>query len=244
MPTIRVPLPSAAAWCTPWAGADSLSIGGGGRGVGQSQNGTFTTGAGGSAVIVAPQGIGHVAGFPDWDGIFVSYNGQEGTATVDADGAVHLSDGAANIQVWGQPVLDYDLTVDANTTLRVIKNTYDNNPATLTLSAGRTLTNHGEVRVDEGGKVVVQEGAGALNNTNTLWLDNGVIELWGRPCAGTGRRQGAWAPAGAHPAYGRYGAVHSGPNLHRQCNRAGRGGDASDHVELYGPATQARRITP
>ena len=174
-------------------GADSLSIGGGGRGVGQSQNGTFTTGAGGSAVIVAPQGIGHVAGFPDWDGIFVSYNGQEGTATVDADGAVHLSDGAANIQVWGQPVLDYDLTVDANTTLRVIKNTYDNNPATLTLSAGRTLTNHGEVRVDEGSKVVMQEDAGALNNTGTLWLNNGVIELWGghAQAQGGGRVLGA-----------------------------------------------------
>ena len=134
-----------------------------------------------------------MAGFPDWDGIFVSYNGQEGTATVDADGAVHLSDGAANIQVWGQPVLDYDLTVDANTTLRVIKNTYDNNPATLTLSAGRTLTNHGEVRVDEGSKVVMQEDAGALNNTGTLWLNNGVIELWGghAQAQGGGRVLGA-----------------------------------------------------
>jgi len=167
-------------------GADSLSIGGGGRGVGQSQNGTFTTGAGGSAVIVAPQGIGHVAGYPDWDGIFVSYNGQESTATVGADGAVHLNDSTANIQVWGQPVLDYDLTVEANTTLRVIKNTYDNNPVTLTLSAGRTLTNHGEVHVEDDSKVVMQEGAGALNNTGTLWLNNGVIELWGGPAQAQG----------------------------------------------------------
>lgn len=167
-------------------GANSSSIGAGGRGIGERGNGTFSTGENGSAVIVAPQGIGHVAGFPDWDGIFVSYDGQEGTATVGADGAVHLNDSAANIQVWGQPVLDYDLTVDANTTLRVIKNDRNDAPATLTLSAGRTLTNHGEVRVDEGSKVVVQEGAGALNNTGTLWLDNGVVELWGGPSQAQG----------------------------------------------------------
>ena len=71
--------------------------------------------------------------------------------------------------MWGQPVLDYDLTVEANTTLRVIKNTYDNNPVTLTLSAGRTLTNHGEVHVEDDSKVVMQEGAGALNNTCLLY---------------------------------------------------------------------------
>lgn len=167
-------------------GADSLSIGAGGRGVGDSGSGTFSTGENGSAVIVAPQGIGNVEGFPDWDGIFVSYDGQEGTATVGADGAVHLNDSRANIQVWGQPVLDYDLTVDADTTLRVIMNDRNDTSATLTLSAGRTLTNHGEVRVDEGSKVVVQEGAGALNNTGTLWLDNGVVELWGGPAQAQG----------------------------------------------------------
>lgn len=166
---------------------DSLSIGAGGRGVGSSGSGTFTTGTDGNAVIVAPQGIGHVAGYADWDGIFVSYNGQQGTATVGADGVVHLNDSTANIQVWGQPVLNYDLAVGAGTTLHVIKNDRNSAPATLTVSAGHTLENHGEVHVDEGSKVVLEEGAGALNNTGTLWLDNGVIELWGGPAQAQGQ---------------------------------------------------------
>ena len=166
---------------------DSLSIGAGGRGVGSSGSGTFTTGTDGNAVIVAPQGIGHVAGYADWDGIFVSYDGQQGTATVGADGVVHLNDSTANIQVWGQPVLNYDLAVGAGTTLRVIKNDRNSAPATLTVSAGHTLENHGEVRVDEGSKMVLEEGAGALNNAGTLWLDSGVIELWGGPAQAQGQ---------------------------------------------------------
>lgn len=165
---------------------DSLSIGAGGRGVGSSGSGTFTTGTGGNAVIVAPQGIGHVAGYADWDGIFVSYNGQQGTATVGADGVVHLNDSKANIQVWGQPVLDYDLAVDAGTTLHVVKNDRNGAPASLTVAAGHTLSNSGQVRVDEGSKVVLQEGANALNNTNELWLDGGVVELWGGPAQAQG----------------------------------------------------------
>lgn len=72
---------------------------------------------------------------------------------------MHLNDSTANIQVWGQPVLNYDLAVGAGTTLRVIKNDRNSAPATLTVSAGHTLENHGEVRVDEGSKVVLEEGA-------------------------------------------------------------------------------------
>lgn len=39
-------------------GADSTSIGSGNRAIGTSDNGAFTTGTGGNAVIVAPDGIG------------------------------------------------------------------------------------------------------------------------------------------------------------------------------------------
>lgn len=167
-------------------GNDALSIGGGGRGVGDSDNGTFATGADGNAVIVAPQGIGHVADYANWNGIFVSYQGGETTATVGSDGVVHVNDSAANIQVWGNPVLDYDLAVDAGTTLRVVKNDRNGAPASLTVAAGHSLANSGQVRVDEGSKVVLQEGANALNNTNELWLDGGVVELWGGPAQAQG----------------------------------------------------------
>lgn len=44
-------------------------------------------------------------------------------------GVVHLNDSTANIQVWGQPVLNYDLAVGAGTTLRVIKNDRNSAPA-------------------------------------------------------------------------------------------------------------------
>ena len=170
-------------------GADALSIGGGGRSVGDSENGTFTTGSGGNAVIVAPQGIGHVAGYPDWDGIFVSYNGQESTATVGADGAVHLNDSTATIEIWGQPVLDYDLAVEAGTTFVVRRNDRNDAPSSLTVSSGHTLANAGEVRVERECTLVLQEGAPALNNTGVLRLDSGVVELWGGPAQAQGGGQ-------------------------------------------------------
>ena len=170
-------------------GADAPSIGGGGRSVGDSENGTFTTGSGGNAVIVAPQGIGHVAGYPDWDGIFVSYNGQESTATVGADGAVHLNDSTATIEIWGQPVLDYDLAVEAGTTFVVRRNDRNDAPSSLTVSSGHTLANAGEVRVERECTLVLQEGAPALNNTGVLRLDSGVVELWGGPAQAQGGGQ-------------------------------------------------------
>ena len=180
-------------------GADALSIGGGGRSVGDSENGTFTTGSGGNAVIVAPQGIGHVAGYPDWDGIFVSYNGQESTATVGADGAVHLNDSTATIEIWGQPVLDYDLAVEAGTTFVVRRNDRNDAPRRLPFPPGTRWRTPARCAWKGNARLFYREGAPALNNTGVLRLDSGVVELWGGPAQATGRRAGDWHWAGAHP---------------------------------------------
>lgn len=127
-------------------GADSMSIGAGGRGIGESGNGVFTTGANGNAVIVAPDGIGDPSDNLNWDGIFISYQGNENSATVNGN-TVALNDSAANIQVWGEPVIDYNLTVASGTTLKIIDNDRNNKGATLGVAKGSTLTNNGTIEL-------------------------------------------------------------------------------------------------
>ena len=145
---------------------DMASIGGGGSIIGDTDHGTFSTGTNGNAVIVAPNGIGANQNAREWDGIFVSYSGDENSATMDRNGNVTLNDSDANIQVWGEPVLDYDLTVDNGTTLRITANDRNRESATLTMENGSTLTNRGTIELgtstvpDDTSYLILEDGKG------------------------------------------------------------------------------------
>lgn len=157
-------------------GADSTSIGSGNRAIGTSNNGAFTTGTGGNAVIVAPDGIGDPSGFADWDGIFISYEGNNTSATVGEDGTVHLNDTEANIQVWGEPVIDYPLVVESGTELRVVQNDRNYAYATLEIGQDGKLTNNGTVTVDEGSTLILREGLDQTDGSGTLEC-TGTVKL-------------------------------------------------------------------
>ena len=157
-------------------GADSTSIGSGNRAIGTSDNGAFTTGTGGNAVIVAPDGIGDPSGFADWDGIFISYEGSNTSATVGEDGTVHLNDTEANIQVWGEPVIDYPLVVESGTELRVVQNDRNYAYATLEIGQDGKLTNNGTVTVDEGSTLILLEGLDQTDGSGTLEC-TGTVKL-------------------------------------------------------------------
>ena len=157
-------------------GADSTSIGSGNRAIGTSDNGAFTTGTGGNAVIVAPDGIGDPSGFADWDGIFISYEGSNTSATVGEDGTVHLNDTEANIQVWGEPVIDYPLVVESGTELLVVQNDRNYAYATLEIGQDGKLTNNGTVTVDEGSTLILLEGLDQTDGSGTLEC-TGTVKL-------------------------------------------------------------------
>ena len=157
-------------------GADSTSIGSGNRAIGTSDNGAFTTGTGGNAVIVAPDGIGDPSGFADWDGIFISYEGSNTSATVGEDGTVHLNDTEANIQVRGEPVIDYPLVVGSGTELRVVQNDRNYAYATLEIGQDGKLTNNGTVTVDEGSTLILREGLDQTDGSGTLEC-TGTVKL-------------------------------------------------------------------
>ena len=153
-----------------------LVIGGGGRDIGESGNGTFTTGTDGNAVIIAPKGIGDFSQYESWDGIFVNWDQQFSEGNVDAatmaNGAVTLNDANANFQVWGEPKVDYPLTVASGSTLRIVNNTRNNAGATLDMVAGGTLTNNGTIVLDgrEGNSsyLVLREGRSQTAGNGTL----------------------------------------------------------------------------
>ena len=157
-------------------GADSTSIGSGNRAIGTSDNGAFTTGTGGNAVIVAPDGIGDPSGFADWDGIFISYEGSNTSATVGEDGTVHLNDTEANIQVWGEPVIDYPFVVESGTELLVVQNDRNYAYATLEIGQDGKLTNNGTVTVDEGSTLILREGLDQTDGSGTLEC-TGTVKL-------------------------------------------------------------------
>ena len=158
---------------------DMPSIGGGGHITGGVSHGTFSTnkpdGSKGNAVIVAPNGIGANQNAAEWDGIFCSYGSDENTATV-SNGTVVLSGGNANIQVWGDPELNYNLTVQNGADLRIVANNRNNASATLTMGAGYMLTNNSTITLGTGdadtsylilkGGVEKTDGSGTLNVSN------------------------------------------------------------------------------
>ena len=124
----------------------------------------------GNAVIVAPNGIGANQGFADWDAIFCSYNSDETTAAVESDGTVILNDNNATIEVWGDPILDYDLTVASATTLSIKANDRTKQPVSLTMDAGSTLTNNGEIELS---------GTNSSSDTSYLILKGDVDQTRG-----------------------------------------------------------------
>lgn len=153
-------------------GDGAMSIGAGGREIGDNTSGTFSTGTGGNAVIVAPDGIGPTTGYENWDGIFVSYEGTEGTATavLDQNGdidTVTLNDTGSNIQVWGEPSLDYNLTIANGTVLRVVANDRNWDYSALQMEAGTTLTNNGSIVL------------GRMTDVPAGETDESMLVLWG-----------------------------------------------------------------
>lgn len=153
-------------------GDGAMSIGAGGREIGDNTSGTFSTGTDGNAVIVAPDGIGPTAGYENWDGIFASYEGAEGTATatLDQNGAVDtvtLNDTGSNIQVWGEPSLDYNLTIASGTTLRVVANDRNWDYSALQMETGTTLTNNGSIVL------------GRMTDVPAGETDESMLVLWG-----------------------------------------------------------------
>ena len=170
---------------------DMPSIGGGGHITGDVSHGTFSTGSNGNAVIVAPNGIGANQNAAEWDGIFASRGSNENTVRVE-NGTVVLNDNDANIQVWGDPVLDYDLTIEDGTTLKIHKDDRGvNNDVSLTMEKGNTLTNNGTIVLgsskDETSYLILEDGVkdtdgnGMLNCTKPsavkLPLTDGLVTM-------------------------------------------------------------------
>ena len=153
-------------------GDASPSIGGGYKLIGEVDNGDFSTGTDGHAVIIAPQGIGNPRGADKWDGIFASRGSNENSVRVE-NGTVVLNDNDANIQVWGDPVLDYDLTIEDGTTLKIHKDDRGvNNAVSLTMKDGSTLTNNGTIVLgsseDETSYLILEGGVKDTDGNGTL----------------------------------------------------------------------------
>ena len=179
-----------------------VSIGGGGSVAGNAAHGTFSTGAHGSAVIAAPHGIGARGNAKDWDGIFCSYGSNENTAVMKGD-AVVLS-GSGIIQVWGDPVLEYDLTVSNGANLQILKDSEGvHGAAALTMGESSTLTNNGSITLGTGetdasalilkGGVEKTAGSGTLTVTQPavvkVPLTDGLVSVNPEQTVYNGRKQ-------------------------------------------------------
>ena len=106
--------------------ADQTSIGGGGHATSGLNNGTFTTGAGGNAVIFAPRGVGDMSGVADWDCILLESTRDEGTEdqlvdySQDPNGRVNVTFKGGTPQVYGDVKADYNSQVNAPASLRIV----------------------------------------------------------------------------------------------------------------------------
>lgn len=156
-----------------------VSIGGGSRVIGGTNSGAFSTGTDGNAVIVAPDGIGSNAGYKDWDGIFLGYNADENSAKLVGDTVV-FDDSDANIQVWGTPKMDKNITVNQGTTLKVIQENFSGASSTLTMPEDKILNNNGEIVVGITGgigtdtsKLVLEGGKEKTAGNGELSVDGG-----------------------------------------------------------------------
>lgn len=166
--------------------ADQTSIGGGGHATGGLNNGTFTTGENGNAVIFAPWGIGDMSGVADWDCILLESTRDEGTEdqlvnySQDPNGRVNVTFKGGTPQVYGDVKADYDIQVNAPASLRIETDidldgdpdTPNNEPSTLTMLSGTRLINNNEAS-DPGIAGI------ALMPGSTLVLQDGVSQCWG-----------------------------------------------------------------
>ncbi|WP_291290529.1 hypothetical protein [Enorma sp.] len=159
------------------------SIGGGGSLLGSTDNGTFTTGTNGNAVIAAPWGIGDTSDVANWDCIlleptrestseiqFVNYDTATNTITFDG----------GTPRVYGDVEADYNITINSPASLRVDTeidldgdpSTPNNAPSTLTMKSGTTLTNN-NASSDPGIAGI------ALMPGSTLVLEDGTSQCQG-----------------------------------------------------------------
>lgn len=129
----------------------------------KTENGTFTTGKDGNAVIMAAQGIGDQSAKSEWDAIIFTSGADENSVTI-ADNTVTLNDSDAEILVFGQPVIDYNLVVSADTVLKVKQNQIDNKYY------------DSDLRIAENGKLI-NEGRIELGSKSDASTDHSYITL-------------------------------------------------------------------
>lgn len=129
----------------------------------KTENGTFTTGKDGNAVIMAAQGIGDQSTKSEWDAIVFTSGADENSVTL-ADNTVTLNDSDAEILVFGQPVIDYNLVVSADTVLKVKQNQIDNKYY------------NSDLRIAENGKLI-NEGRIELGSKSDASTDSSYITL-------------------------------------------------------------------
>lgn len=129
----------------------------------KTENGTFTTGKDGNAVIMAAQGIGDQSAKSEWDAIIFISGADENSVTL-ADNTVTLNDSDAEILVFGQPVIDYNLVVSADTVLKVKQNQIDNKYY------------DSDLRIAENGKLI-NEGRIELGSKSDASTDHSYITL-------------------------------------------------------------------
>lgn len=159
------------------------SIGGGGSLLGSTDNGTFTTGTNGNAVIAAPWGIGDTSDVANWDCIlleptrestseiqFVNYDAATNTITFEG----------GTPRVYGDVEADYNITINSPASLRVDTeidldgdpSTPNNAPSTLTMKSGTTLTNNNKSSDPGIAGIALMPGA-------TLVLEDGTSQCLG-----------------------------------------------------------------
>lgn len=163
------------------------SIGGGGSLLGSTDNGTFTTGTNGNAVIAAPWGIGDTSDVANWDCIlleptrestseiqFVNYDATMNTITFEG----------GTPRVYGDVEADYNITINSPASLRVDTeidldgdpSTPNNAPSTLTMKSGTTLTNNNKssdpgiagIALMPGSTLVLEDGTSQCQGSGTM----------------------------------------------------------------------------
>ncbi len=116
----------------------------------KTENGTFTTGKDGKAVIVAAQGIGDQSTKSEWDAVIFTSGADENSVTLSGN-TVTLNDSDAEISVFGQPLIDYNLEISTDTTLKVKQNKIDSRyyDSDLRIAENGKLINNGKIELGE-----------------------------------------------------------------------------------------------
>ena len=116
----------------------------------KTENGTFTTGKDGKAVIVAAQGIGDQSTKSEWDAVIFTSGADENSVALSGN-TVTLNDSDAEISVFGQPLIDYNLEISTDTTLKVKQNKIDSRyyDSDLRIAENGKLINNGKIELGE-----------------------------------------------------------------------------------------------